>query len=287
MKIFDCFTFYNEFDLLELRLKEHWDSVDYFVISEANLTFQGNKKPFFLYDNWDRFKDYHEKIIHIKVEDMPSEDPNPWIREIFQRNSLIRGLDIANPEDIIAVSDCDEILRKSTWKTIREEQDYKFWGSYSYTFNFKLNYMMTQQLSPHFYFIFNMATRAKEKIMPMNLRMKRDEIMQQGASIEDCIIHHGGWHFSYLGDTDYVANKLRSYSHTEYSYIAEFVDVDVSISQRKGINPHDQEIHTPVQINDYYPETVLNEIDKWEKHIYRPREYKDFPTIVSNFNFIK
>ena len=42
MKIFDCFTFYNELDILELRLKEHWDHVDYFVISEANLTHQGN-----------------------------------------------------------------------------------------------------------------------------------------------------------------------------------------------------------------------------------------------------
>ena len=287
MKIFDCFTFYNEFDLLELRLKEHWDSVDYFVISEANLTFQGNKKPFYLKDNWERFKPYKDKIIHIEVNDMP-DDPNPWVREIFQRNSLARGLDLADPDDIIAVSDCDEILRSSTWEEIRRQTSYRFWGSYAHTFNFKLNYMLTQTLCPHFYFIFNMATRAKEKIMPMNLRMKRDEIMKQQADNESCRIHHGGWHFSYLGDTDHVVNKLLSYSHSEYSYISEFVNVEESISLRKGININDQEIHTPVKVTNYFPKTVLENLDDWKKHIYQPKEYNTFPSLArAVYNFSK
>ena len=62
-KIYDCFTFYNEFDLLELRLSEHYDYVDKFVICEANKTHQGHDKPFFLEDNWDRYKRFHYKII--------------------------------------------------------------------------------------------------------------------------------------------------------------------------------------------------------------------------------
>ena len=67
MKIYDCFTFYNEYDLLELRLKEHFDYVDYFVIAEANKTHQGRDKEFLLEQNWDRYKDFHDKIIHIKL----------------------------------------------------------------------------------------------------------------------------------------------------------------------------------------------------------------------------
>ena len=58
MKVYDCFTFYNEFDTLEIRLQEMWDQVDHFVIAEANTTHSGVAKPFMLLDNWERFKPY-------------------------------------------------------------------------------------------------------------------------------------------------------------------------------------------------------------------------------------
>ena len=70
-KIYDCFSFYNEFDILEIRLQELYDHVDYFIIAEASTTHTGNPKPFYLLDNWERFKPYADKIRHVKVEDMP------------------------------------------------------------------------------------------------------------------------------------------------------------------------------------------------------------------------
>ena len=46
MKIFDCFTFFNELELLELRLKMLSPYVDYFVLVESNITFRGDSKTF-------------------------------------------------------------------------------------------------------------------------------------------------------------------------------------------------------------------------------------------------
>ena len=67
-KVYDCFTFFNELDLLELRLTECYNHTDYFVIAESNKSFTGNSKPFNLEENWDRFKAFHDKIIYVKVD---------------------------------------------------------------------------------------------------------------------------------------------------------------------------------------------------------------------------
>jgi beta-1,4-mannosyl-glycoprotein beta-1,4-N-acetylglucosaminyltransferase len=122
-KVYDCFTFFNELDLLELRLSECYDSADYFVIAEANKTFSGNDKRFILEDNWDRYKAFHDKIIYIKVEDMP-EGPNAWAREYHQRNALIRGLSSASDNDVVALTDCDEVLRPRTLNILRNDTEH-------------------------------------------------------------------------------------------------------------------------------------------------------------------
>ena len=72
MKIFDCFCFLNELELLELRLMELYDTVDYFVISEANKTHAGNPKEFIFEKNKKRYKKYLDKIIYVKVTDLPT-----------------------------------------------------------------------------------------------------------------------------------------------------------------------------------------------------------------------
>ena len=119
MKVFDCFTFYKEFDLLELRLEELWDTVDYFVIAEAGHTHQGSPKPYHLLDeNWDRFEKYHSKIRHIKVDDMPNT-ANSWENENHQRRSLQRGLTDMQPEDLIITGDADEIVRPEIIELIK------------------------------------------------------------------------------------------------------------------------------------------------------------------------
>lgn len=268
MKIFDCFTFYNEFDILELRLKEHWDYVDYFVIAEANLTHQGAPKEFLLEQNWDRFKDYHEKIIHIKIDDMPVSS-DPWVLEHFQRNALSRGLDLATDGDIIAVSDCDEILKKSTWKTIREDTANSIWACKSFMFQFRLNYLLTAEMAPHRYTIFNMIWRGGRKISPQIIRATRDRLPKDA-----CIIDHAGWHFSYLGDTAFAAQKLRSYAHHENAYLSRYINVEKSIQYKKGLNPLTWERFEYIIIDEYFPETVLKDLSRWNHYIIPDAEIK-------------
>ncbi|MFA6665763.1 MAG: beta-1,4-N-acetylgalactosaminyltransferase, partial [Armatimonadota bacterium] len=75
MKVYDCFTFFNELELLELRLKLLNDVVDYFVLVESNKTFKNKDKEFVFEANKSMFEEYLAKIIYIRVEDMPDYDP--------------------------------------------------------------------------------------------------------------------------------------------------------------------------------------------------------------------
>ena len=106
MKIYDCFSYLDEDLLLDLRLNVLNKYVDFFVIVEGNKTWQNNPKKFrFDIDNFKKFKD---KIIYIPVNDMPDGN-NPYLRENFQRNCITRGLDKAQQDDLILISDLDEI----------------------------------------------------------------------------------------------------------------------------------------------------------------------------------
>ena len=119
-KIFDCFKLLNELEILELRLMELYDVVDYFVIVESNKTHTGKEKEFNFENNKDNFKDYIDKIIYVKVEDLPNYSVNNiWEAENFQRNCIMRGLDgVANLGDKIIISDLDEIPNKKLLEII-------------------------------------------------------------------------------------------------------------------------------------------------------------------------
>jgi beta-1,4-mannosyl-glycoprotein beta-1,4-N-acetylglucosaminyltransferase len=93
---YDCFAFFNELDILEIRLKTMAEVIDTFVIVEAPWTFQGATKPLYFNDNRRRFRHYLPRIRHIVVEDLMAYD-NPWHREYYQRNALRRGLMDALP----------------------------------------------------------------------------------------------------------------------------------------------------------------------------------------------
>ncbi len=108
--LIDTFTFFNELDVLEIRLKELNPYVDYFVLVEGSKTQSGNEKPYYFEENKHKFEKYLNKIIHIKVDDWP-ERHSAWDFDIYQRQQIRRGIDIIGPEDsdIIMVSDVDEI----------------------------------------------------------------------------------------------------------------------------------------------------------------------------------
>ncbi len=112
-KIYDCFTFFNELDLLQIRFAELYDSVDHFVIVESPTTFTGKNKPLYFAENSQRFAEYKDKIIHIVIDDFPAlcgeRLKDHWMREEFSRNAILQGLHDCQDNDIIIISDLDEI----------------------------------------------------------------------------------------------------------------------------------------------------------------------------------
>jgi hypothetical protein len=105
--IFDCFPFFNEFDVLEMRLTLLADYVDRFVLCEAPFTYNGNPKPLWYAENAARFAPWHDKIVHLVYPGAP--DANPWANEWGQRAFLTNGLQGGAPGDIVLYGDLDEI----------------------------------------------------------------------------------------------------------------------------------------------------------------------------------
>lgn len=120
-KIYDCFMFNNEIDILHMRLDYLYDSVDYFVICEAKVSHSRKimKDEYNFIKNKDIFKKYLNKIIFLQLEDFPgnyndgvkknNKETVIWPNENFQRKYLYNGIVNANEDDIIIMSDLDEI----------------------------------------------------------------------------------------------------------------------------------------------------------------------------------
>jgi len=269
MKIYDCFTFYNELDLLEIRLRELYEHVDYFVLVEANKTFQNKEKPFIYQSNKEKFLQWQDKIIHIIVDDMPDSN-NAWARETHQRNAILNGISTADPEDIIIISDCDEIIRSNVIKELRSSTQMAF-ALRMPLFNFKFNYM---RIAPGQYDVWAMAARKSvmENISPDLLRNSRFAYSNwplNAQTQEVKMIEHAGWHFGYLGDVEYLRDKAQSFSHTEVNRpeFFEQLDIEASIRERKEWDRTQQAKYEIVELTDYFPQSILSQQDRYLKYI--------------------
>ena len=122
-KIIDCFTFFNELDLVEIRLKYLYDVVDHFVIIEADMTHSGNEKPYIFQQSLERFAPLKDKIIYIPAK-MKHFDPGKeveWKREGYQRECIAMGLKKIDlhDNDLILISDLDEIPDKKILEDLK------------------------------------------------------------------------------------------------------------------------------------------------------------------------
>jgi hypothetical protein len=111
--IFDCFIFNNEYEILEKRLRQLYDVVDRFIIVEGNKTHAGKPKDLNFDKNLSRFQPWLNKITYIGVTDFPEPEgtvtDKSWARERHQRDAIMRGLTQCRDNDVIIISDCDEI----------------------------------------------------------------------------------------------------------------------------------------------------------------------------------
>jgi hypothetical protein len=268
MKIYDCSLFRNELDLLELRLNELYDHVDHFVVVESTHTFQGAPKELVLKNNWDKFAKWHDKIIHVVVDDMPNNG-DAWANDFHQRNAIARGLVDADDEDLVIICDGDEILRPEVIDDMRANPR-NVYGFRTPYFNFKFNYMLTDNNES--YCVWITAGRKKYIGNPETFRAQRFHLTNLAYEYDDGQVkmyEHAGWHFTYLGDTEWIRTKLKSFAHTELNRedVLAQVNVDEMIERGVGFNPLDSRPFVKVVLGDYFPKTILENQDKYKEYI--------------------
>ena len=267
--IYDCFLFFNELDLLELRLNELDDTVDRFVILESTETFSKKKKRLYYEENKDKFSKFKDKIIHVVVDDSPeksetkTESQNRWAVEHFQRNCIERGLVNCNPEDVILISDIDEIPRKSSIASAVKILDNNKKSIVSFRqrfFYYYLNGLCVEGnlLSPWYG---TTACRYEGFIGAEKMRMTKARNKN--------IVDDAGWHFSYLGGLEKIVYKIESFSHSEFDNdniknkdrIKDRVEKGIDLFDRPG---RPRQVY--VEIDDSFPDYLRNNIESF-KHL--------------------
>lgn len=230
MKIFDCFMYYDEEMILDLRLNILNEYIDYFIIVESTFNHNGKKRKLeFNLKNFDKFK---KKIIYliydqepnevIKINNEDNDDEkskkyifNAYYRENAQRNFITNGLDLAADEDLILISDVDEIpnLSNINFNKIKEKLIFFKQKMFYYKFNLKL---------PNFTWIGTKSCKKKYLKSPQWLRNIKDRkysfyridtIFSDKKFIDLKFIENGGWHFTNIKNAEQIRFKLKSYLH--------------------------------------------------------------------------
>ena len=210
--IYDCFSYWDEDLLLDLRLNILDNYVDYFVIVEGNKTWQNNPKK--LRFEIDKFKKFKNKIIYVPVTDLP-DGVDPYLRENHQRNCISRGLKNAKDDDLIIISDLDEIpnLENINFKNIKNKLILFKQKMFYYKFNLLLDNMN---------WCGSKSCKKKDLLTPQWLREIKDKkyplwridtLFSNTKASDIFFVDKGGWHFSNMKTPKEIEKKMRTYLH--------------------------------------------------------------------------
>jgi len=211
MVIYDCFIYNGEFKMLNFRLHELRDLVDYFVIAESDHTFKGDKRELAYPEQRKAFDTFESKIIYLRHSAVPH--PDPWANETDLRNHLAVGLLSRKlyPEDVIVLSDVDEIPDTCTLERIRRV-NFSGIGTFYQNFHYyNLRCRSTRKWCGSTFFNYGSGYL---KLGFQQLRENRHHLPKVGS---DGDFTSGGWHLSYFGDPQAIIQKIRSFSHQEFN----------------------------------------------------------------------
>lgn len=216
MKIFDCFIFFNENLLTEIRLNILYKFVDFFVICEAQEDHRGNFKGY----NFDhsRFEKFKDKIIYIQLDKFP-KNLGAWERQDFQRNYLKEALisSEVGMNDLIIYSDADEIINPNSLENF-QNIDNNIIICEQYCFYYKLNLLSKEYYNlwegSRMVFFKNLKSFSWLRgITKKNLKYKFYRF-DKFKKIK--ILKNSGWHFSYLMNEIEIQKKIKSWTHAEF-----------------------------------------------------------------------
>lgn len=274
--IIDSCCFFNELDLLELRLSELDPVVDRFVIIEASRTHKGTLKPLYYAENKARFAQWHEKIVHIVCPLMDDGDGLPAIRrrEMTQRNAILQGLRDCADDDIVLISDCDEIPRSHCIVSHLDDG------------------MVITYLQKLYYYNFN--THAPDRVWPgtracrvSDARALSPHVIRNGLGQPDNVypihrhISDAGWHYSYFGGTHAIQNKMREFLHQELVTSENTSARAISERVAAGVDIWGRQYEQSFVIGaaSDLPYTVLRDLPKWTRHFahgWQPEFHEDW-----------
>ena len=219
MKIYDCFPFNNEIDLLEFRLKNYWEIVDFFVISESRFAFDGSVKALNATNFSEKMKIYKNKVRI--VEYVPSQEmlngssANRWPLENLARQNLSIGFEDAAAGDLIILSDADEfpsfeqILNAAGSSSIVSARTPMFFR--------KSNHLLNDSKK------WNRVRLGPARLM-QDLNSIRNEHYPEIAGQE-------GMHLSYLESTENdVIAKHKTSAHSEIDVDTEFLKLALRVA---------------------------------------------------------
>jgi len=265
--IVDCFTFWKELDLLEIRLNELYSSVDKFVLVEASRTQSLLEKPFYFEENKDRYSKFLDKIIHVKVEHYPHNDTNLWNMENFQRNCISKGLERINlsDKDIILISDLDEIPNSNILKELSKN-------------NFE--YISFDMMFSAYFLNLIALNRSWVGTVAVKYSLFKQYNAQFFRNIKDNLprLLNSGWHFSWCGGYEQIYEKAHSciepFDKSALPTKEEFKKYfDSFITNKKKFFIHLENLSkqetefVKINLDTSFPQFILDNSNKFNKYI--------------------
>ena len=280
--IYDCFSFFNELDLLEIRLNVLKDVVDKFVLVEAGETHTGKPKPLFFKENKARFAEFGDRIVHVCIDRFPAGH-DAWWNENYQRNMILEGLAGAAPDDVVMISDMDEIPRPEIVSVVARKGG--VWRFNHISYGFYLNFIDlrcrnmcgTKLLSYHDLTTgFDGVETNYNEFMPKDLnsgttvtKIRRRHFPPQKGG--ERLVKNAGWHFTCLGGAKALLAKMRAVApHHDFDPDDPSLTVGkVESLLERGQGPALKMNCFGVPVDETYPVYIRENQDKYEHLIFR------------------
>ncbi|WP_039056882.1 benzoate transporter [Enterobacter sp. Bisph1] len=282
--IYDCFLYYDEDMLLDIRLNTLVDVVDRFVIVESTHTFTG--KPRKLHFDIDKFSRFKDKIIYVVHDEEPikkkangmTDEVDAWANEAAQRNAIMQGLNQAQDDDLILVSDVDEIFSPDAIRAINPKTlcTTLYMGFYNYQFNLQVfNPDGSKRLCklPRATTFRNLKGYFKGKPEEFrNIKKYRTHkgfISKTLFKLRHKIMPDAGWHFSWIMKPERISEKMSTISHTEYDlpHLNNREHIINALTNAKDIWGRDRKMVRQDLTKDKFPAYLVDNAKKFEDFI--------------------
>jgi beta-1,4-mannosyl-glycoprotein beta-1,4-N-acetylglucosaminyltransferase len=260
VKIHDCIIFADETELLYLRLRELYPIIDDFLIVHATTTFQGAPRNVVRVEEDSRFAPFMPKVRQLLVDDLPTRT-SPWFAEYAQRNAMTRVLGSLPPDDLVLLSDVDEIPSRAAVDRARELPVGRVGTFDMRFFYYGLNWELPERWRASR--VFHAA--ALEYLSPQELR----------SCPADVVFHEPSWHFSYFYERRLLVGQIRAkagaFSHAEFAAPPYLDEGYLAFCTRAGLSwCTSPKYAIKLQfrsVDGTYPEDIKADMGRWQGYV--------------------